>query len=76
LAAVCFALAAARLGTLRAEGPRHLPPRRCSAEMVRVQGFCIDRWEVRTVDASTGEPLSPYYPPSPKLSAGARRLVE
>jgi sulfatase modifying factor 1 len=72
LAAVCFALAAARLGTLRAEGPRHLPPRRCSAEMVRVQGFCIDRWEVRTVDASTGEPLSPYYPPSPKLSASVR----
>ncbi|MEO6599052.1 MAG: SUMF1/EgtB/PvdO family nonheme iron enzyme [Polyangiaceae bacterium] len=70
LAVVCFALAAARLGTLRAEGPRHVAAApRCRPEMARVHGFCIDRWEVRTVDVSTGEPLSPYYPPSPKLSA-------
>ena len=40
--------------------------------MARVQSFCIDRWEIRTVDAKTGEALSPFYPPSPKLSASVR----
>jgi hypothetical protein len=73
VAAIGCALAALHLGTLRAEGPRQVAPAsRCSAEMVRVRAFCIDRWEVRTVDVSTGEPLSPYYPPSPKLSASVR----
>src|SRR5262245_35209986 len=48
----------------RAEEPPALR-RRCPAEMVEVRGFCIDRWESSTVDAKTGEPLSPYYPPSP-----------
>lgn len=33
--------------------------------MVEVRGFCIDRWESSTVDAKTGQPLSPYYPPLP-----------
>jgi hypothetical protein len=36
----------------------------CPPEMVRVQGFCIDRWEVSLVDDKTESPLSPYYPPS------------
>jgi sulfatase modifying factor 1 len=35
--------------------------------MVRVHGFCIDRWEATMVDAATAEPLSPYYPPEPRL---------
>jgi sulfatase modifying factor 1 len=39
------------------------PPRRCPAEMVEVGAFCIDRWELSTVDVKTGDPLSPYYPP-------------
>lgn len=39
----------------------------CPAEMARVGNYCIDRWEMHTVDATTGEPLSPYYPPEPKL---------
>lgn len=39
----------------------------CPADMVRVQHFCIDRYELSTVDAKTGEPLSPYYPPTPRL---------
>lgn len=39
------------------------PARRCPSEMVFVRGFCIDRWEASLVDAASGEPLSPYYPP-------------
>jgi len=33
--------------------------------MVAVQGFCIDRWEVSTIDHKTSRALSPYYPPNP-----------
>lgn len=73
LALLCFALAGARFSTLRAEGQRaQLPLPRCGPEMVRVRSFCIDRWEVRTVDSTSGESLSPFYPPSPKLSASVR----
>jgi len=80
LAAFCFLLAAARWSTLQAQGPRRAGSTsvsvsggpHCGADMVRVRGFCIDRWEVRTVDDSSGEPLSPFYPPSPKLSASVR----
>ena len=43
------------------EPPR--PVRPCPPEMVSVRQFCIDRWESSFVDATTGEPLSPYYPP-------------
>jgi hypothetical protein len=33
--------------------------------MVDVRGqFCIDRFEITLVDASSGTPLSPHYPPS------------
>lgn len=49
----------------QAEEPPSPPRRRCPPEMVEVRGFCIDRWESSTVDAKTGEPLSPYYPPLP-----------
>ena len=35
----------------------------CPTAMARVQGFCIDRWEVTMVDHRTAQPLSPYYPP-------------
>ena len=73
LAVLFFVLAAARFGTLRADGPpRTVAARRCSPEMARVHSFCIDRWEIRTVDAATGEPLSPFYPTSPKLAASVR----
>ena len=37
--------------------------------MVAVEAFCIDRWEASMVDRLTGEALSPYYPPSPRLFA-------
>lgn len=43
---------------------------RCPAEMVSVRGFCIDRWELSLVDAATGAPLSPYYPPHAKEAEG------
>jgi len=32
--------------------------------MVLVRSFCIDRWEMSTVDKQSGKALSPYYPPS------------
>lgn len=41
--------------------------RSCPAEMVRVADFCIDRWEISTRDKASGRPLSPYYPPAPRL---------
>jgi hypothetical protein len=34
--------------------------------MLRVKGYCIDRWEISTVDKASGEALSPFYPPSPR----------
>ena len=62
-----FAAAALALGftgtAARADDP--VPASGCPAEMVRVQGFCIDRWEIATVDKETQNPLSPYYPPEP-----------
>jgi len=68
-----FLLGAFALGTGRAEPrPALVKVRRCSPEMVRVRAFCIDRWEASTVDAGTGAPLSPFYPPSPKLAASVR----
>ncbi len=54
-------------------GPEHArssgPPGRtaCPPEMVRVKGYCIDRWEVSLVDRRTQVRLSPYYPPDPRL---------
>jgi hypothetical protein len=39
----------------------------CPAEMARVEGYCIDRWEVHAVDDKTGALLSPFYPPEPRL---------
>jgi formylglycine-generating enzyme len=41
--------------------------RGCPSDMVRVQDFCIDRWETSTVDRTSGRPLSPYYPPQRTL---------
>jgi formylglycine-generating enzyme len=41
--------------------------RGCPSEMARVGRYCIDRWEVGTVDKTTGQALSPYYPPTPAL---------
>lgn len=39
----------------------------CPSEMVRVGGACIDRWEASLVDKLSGVPLSPFYPPDPRL---------
>ncbi|HEV8245430.1 MAG TPA: SUMF1/EgtB/PvdO family nonheme iron enzyme [Polyangiaceae bacterium] len=59
----CAALLFAHRSEARAE--RAAPSPGCPAEMVGVQGFCIDRWEIATVDKTRGELLSPYYPPDP-----------
>jgi formylglycine-generating enzyme len=58
-----LALIPGRSPVVRAEEPPPPPRRRCPTEMVEIRGFCIDRWEVSTVDVKTGEALSPYYPP-------------
>lgn len=47
--------------------PAPSSPTGCPAEMVRVEQFCIDRYEMATVDHRTGELLSPFYPPSARL---------
>lgn len=39
----------------------------CPVEMARVGTFCIDRWEVHTIDVKTQKRLSPFYPPEPRL---------
>jgi hypothetical protein len=73
IAVLCFGIAGLRFGILQAEAPHsELGPQRCRPEMVRVHTFCIDRWEVRAVDAASGESLSPFYPPSSKLAASVR----
>lgn len=43
-------------------------PSGCPAEMVRVRQFCIDRFEMATVDHTTGALLSPFYPPHPRIA--------
>jgi sulfatase modifying factor 1 len=35
--------------------------------MVPVRQFCVDRYEASMIDKGTGRPLSPYYPPHPRL---------
>lgn len=49
--------------------PSTQPERHCPPEMVLVaERFCIDRYEGSLVDASSGQRLSAYYPPSPALA--------
>jgi formylglycine-generating enzyme len=52
--------------------------RACPSEMARIGRYCVDRWEISTVDKTTGEALSPYYPPTPALVSEVWRgwLVE
>lgn len=81
-ALVFFGLGLGALGSLgvgpkpaEAESARARP---CPSEMARVGRFCVDRWEMATVDKTTGEALSPYYPPTPALVSEVWRgwLVE
>lgn len=39
----------------------------CPPEMAQVGTTCVDRWEAHTVHHATGERLSPFYPPEPRL---------
>jgi hypothetical protein len=70
---VLFGLASGVLGralpVARAKGKGDL---RCPSEMVRVHGFCVDRWEISTVDSRTGAAFSPFYPPNSKLASSVR----
>jgi hypothetical protein len=61
-AVALVALVAAQPTLSPAESRRACPP-----DMVKVHDFCVDRFEIATVDARSGEALSPYYPPSPRL---------
>lgn len=42
--------------------------------MVAVRTYCVDRWEMRTVDLASGARLSPYYPPDPVLLRRVREV--
>jgi sulfatase modifying factor 1 len=75
--ALCAVVGApSRSGQAQAEKAK--ASRGCPADMVRVGRYCIDRWEISTVDKLTGEALSPYYPPTPALVSEVWRgwLVE
>lgn len=68
LAILSLAIGAVSLLTPAERAEAEPAPRRaCPSEMVRVRGYCIDRWEISTVDKASGVALSPYYPPTPAL---------
>jgi formylglycine-generating enzyme len=48
----------------------------CPPEMVAVKGYCVDRWEASFVDDTSGQALSPYYPPEPRLLAHVQAYWE
>jgi formylglycine-generating enzyme len=87
-ASVAFAEDATPRGQGPANGPRSstapgvsaparvTKPIRCPSEMVKVRGFCIDRWEISTVDRETKQSLSPFYPPDPKTLGLAHDVWE
>ncbi|MCC6215021.1 MAG: hypothetical protein IT376_09140 [Polyangiaceae bacterium] len=56
--------------------PSAEPARRCPREMVDTGRVCIDRYEASMVDTTTGQPLSPYYPPDPVASRRVRLVWE
>src|SRR5690606_34441863 len=39
----------------------------CPKEMALVGSTCVDRWEAHMVENKTGQLLSPFYPPEPRL---------
>lgn len=72
LASVFFVAVAA--GTLllpeaaaESDGGKGRVRRACPGEMVAHPSFCVDRYEIATVDKKTGRELSPYYPPEKQL---------
>jgi len=69
VAVASVGLRSGRLAVSRARAEPSSRPGVCPSEMVRVRGFCVDRWEASMVDRKTSEPLSPYYPPEPRLLA-------
>lgn len=65
---------ASRTALRAAPSPAGSPSDACPDEMLRVRSFCIDRWEVGTIDVATGQALSPYYPPDPRSLEVVRRV--
>jgi hypothetical protein len=57
----------------REEAPAQpaIAPASCPAEMVRVRNYCVDRFEMSTLDHRSARALSPFYPPHPKLLESA-----
>ncbi len=48
-------------------------PGRCGPDMVDVRGqFCIDRYEAVLVDKKLGRAISPYYPPTQRMTKALR----
>ncbi|MCC6645204.1 MAG: SUMF1/EgtB/PvdO family nonheme iron enzyme [Polyangiaceae bacterium] len=52
--------------------PTGAPAAACPPEMVRAGRVCVDRWEAQLIDKSSGQALSPYYPPSRALAVRLR----
>jgi len=48
----------------RGEGQAAQTP--CPQDMVLVRDYCVDRYEISSIDRDTGTLLSPYYPPEPR----------
>lgn len=85
LAGACESAPAAREEEA-ASLPLFAPPERdhppspaltCPEGMMAVVGrFCVDRWEASLFDRSTGQRLSPYYPPDRRLALANEREWE
>jgi formylglycine-generating enzyme len=71
LVLLCGALGPVIFGAKRSDAEESLiassRTKSCPSEMVALSSYCIDRFEIHTVDDKTGVVLSPFYPPEPKL---------
>lgn len=77
VAALCAAgVLTSRVPAAEAEPSPTQAAAHCPAEMVQVRSFCIDRYEASMVDKKTGQALSPFYPPHPKLMRDVQRAWE
>lgn len=80
LLSVAVGGAAPRKGLRRAPSAQRAPAAQrvraggCPADMLRVRGFCIDRYEASLVERTTGRALSPWYPPDKKQLTRIREV--
>jgi formylglycine-generating enzyme len=66
-AAMSFGGAWLALGGAEGPAPAHADEPGCPSEMVMVAHVCVDRYEAHFVDKASGQALSPFYPPEPRL---------